>query len=110
MSTESYDELIERRFGGYRAGRFYVDPRLLLTLSAEDFAVIFGGILITRAEHTLTRKRLYYEGLSQMFDAVEEGYEVPWYELVISSGDDGKVSEVKAVKMDRERTILAGLP
>lgn len=72
-----------------RAGKFFVSDMFLITCpDIEEFKKqILSEVIIVRAEHSLMRDRIEYEGISNKFDKVEVGEMIPTYKII---GKDGK--------------------
>lgn len=91
-------EHMSRQIGRFRIDNVYVqnDWRELLVLLAD--------VVIIRAEHRFDMRAIEYVGFCERFEEVEDGAQVPEYELDIETGLFHKLErceECGAVKFDQ---------
>jgi membrane protein CcdC involved in cytochrome C biogenesis len=53
--------------------------------------LVFGSVIIVRAEHRIISNVIEYEGLSELFDEIPFGQIIPSYKAIISKSDNGEL-------------------
>jgi len=82
-----------------RKGRFKVS--IDSTGNDELLLKFMSNFLIVRAEYRYDTEVIEYSAVSELFDPVDEGYEIPEYEFIINSEKNGSI-DVRAIKCDQE--------
>ncbi len=67
-------------------GRFFVSEMILMN-DAHMGARIFAGLVVLDCRHRYDKIGTEYLATGEMFDAIPEGEEAPWYEVLL---DDAK--------------------
>lgn len=72
-----------------RRGRFRVTHELLMDMTLSDVHLLFGGMKIYRAEPMAFDHTVEYWAEYFKFDEVEDGFETPIYQPVITTNKGG---------------------
>lgn len=75
-----------------RAGTFEIDTSILINLTGKQYRLLFGSIIVTRAEHCFMPGKLQYEAYSPFFDETGLGADPGRYVLEFK-----KVSETSTM-------------
>lgn len=78
---------------GRRWGRFRITGELLAESIGDgdlspNLMVLFGQMIIIRANEAPHIDEIHYMATSPLFDEIEEGGRIPWYEIEFERPDD----------------------
>lgn len=81
-----------------RRGSFRIAYSLLVE-NPEETRQVLSHVLIVKAENSFMTDAITYYGYSEMFDSTEDACAPPEYTLIVTRGQDGKLSDVKAERI-----------
>lgn len=87
-----------------RVGVIYINTHEIVN-NRDDLAKTFSmmELVVIRAEHLFHKDEIEYIAYSSVFDEIEEGEEVPVYNLEVSKdGESGEIVNVKAIRRTNE--------
>ena len=80
-----------------RLGRFSVTEELIRE-NSEGVRQVLGRVLVLRATEVFHNRSIEYIAMSEMFDEVPPGEEIPEYMFKIFREADGTISAVEAIR------------